>query len=216
MPLTLDRPAELPVRKRHKVLAATLDRVMRYERRAAEPEKKRKAAFQLDAKQKKLIPVVAQLQENARPEVYAAFYVGLELAIAVTTTRLESSGRNIYGADPASSWMNDGPFEELWEHPVTKENFAWFWPHVVAGATSNGVGQKQLTSESLIAAANARGGAWLPEHNCAEGDVFFKELIAEAGSIWEAFYHYNGSGPAAERYANDAVAVVGEMRERGL
>lgn len=150
------------------------------------------------------------------PEVFAADYVGLETAVACTTTQLESGGRNIYGADPASSWMNRGPFGTLWERPVTPGNFKWFWSEVEKGAVSNGVGAKQLTSASLIAAANRRGGAWIPEHNCAEGDEFFLELIHETGSLWAAFYHYNGSGAAADAYANNALAIVGDWRERGV
>lgn len=152
---------------------------------------------------------------NAWPEVFAAAYTGLELAVACTTTQLESSGRNIYGADPASAWMNDGPYGRLWENQVTHQNYLWFGARVDAGMTSNGVGAKQLTSRYLQRAADARGGCWVPEHNCAQGDAFFLALLAQSpGSLWTAAYHYNGSGSAAVAYANLFMAVCDEWRAR--
>lgn len=166
--------------------------------------------------QRKQATVVARYLDpaTAEAEVFSAHYIGLDLAIACTTSELESGGRNIYGADPASSWMNDGPFGDLWEHEVTKANYEWFVAEVKAGHTSNGVGPKQLTSLSLLEAADARGGAWNAQHNCAEGDRFFLELLHQAGSTWAAFRDYNGSGPAADVYANRAVALVNDWHAR--
>jgi hypothetical protein len=179
-------------------------------------ESARKARFVLSKAQQKQVPIVAQFQQNAEAEVYAAYYVGLELAVACATTNMESKGLNIYGADPASSWMNNGPYGELWEHGVTEQSYKWFGARVDQGYTSNGVGQKQLTARSLQVAADARGGCWVPEHCCAEGDVFFLELIRQSGSIWRAFYSYNGSGPAAVNYANEAVGLVAGFRAKGV
>lgn len=166
--------------------------------------------------QAKQVAVVGRYLDPATAwaEVFSAEYVGLELAVACTTTELETGGRSVYGADPASSWMNDGPFGTLWEQPVTESNYKWFIGHVKAGAVSNGVGVKQLTSLSLLEAADARGGAWQVQHNCAEGDRFFVELLHQAGSLWAAFRDYNGSGPAADAYANRAVALVETWRAR--
>lgn len=158
--------------------------------------------------------VVSKYLENPFAEVFSAAYTGLELAVACTTSQLESTGRNIYGADPASLWMNTGPYGELWEHPVTKANYAWFIARVHEGHTSDGVGPKQLTSLGLLEAADAHGGAWRPQPNCAEGDRFFLALIREAGSEWAAFRDYNGSGPAAEHYADEAMGVVETWRQR--
>lgn len=171
-------------------------------------------AIKLTASQKRQAAIVARYLQNADAEVYSAHYVGLDLAIACTTTQLETGGRNIYGADPASAWMNDGPHGVLWEHTVTKANYEWFVADVKAGRVSNGVGPKQLTSLSLLEAADARGGAWLPQHNCAEGDRFFLGLLHSEGSTWAAFRSYNGSGPAAEAYADRAVAIVATWRSR--
>ena len=182
------------------------------ERRVVEAA--RKAKFKLTKAQQRLIPIVAQHQLNAQAEVFAAFYVNLELAVACTTTQLESTGRMVYGADPASSWMNDGPFGDLWEHEVTEASYKWFGHEVDLGRVSNGVGLKQLTSRSLQVAADNRGGCWVAEHNAAEGDVLMIELINQTGSIWHAFYSYNGSGAAAVNYANNAEAIVSEWRAR--
>lgn len=164
--------------------------------------------------QKKQAVIVGRYLQNAEAEVFSAHYTGLDLAVACTTTQLESGGRNIYGADPASAWMNDGPFGELWEHDVTRPSYEWFIAEVKAGRTSNGVGQKQLTSLSLLEAADAHGGAWDPQHNCAEGDRFFIELLHQAGSVWAAARDYNGSGPAADAYADRFIVIVNEWHER--
>jgi hypothetical protein len=179
-------------------------------------EATRKVVFKLTKTQEHLIPIVARYQQNADAEVFSAYYVGLELAVACSTTQLESGGRGIYGSDPASSWMNASPWGRLWGEAVTKDNFAWFWECVsVRGYTSNGVHMKQLTSPSLIAAANARGGAWNAQHNAAEGNKFFIELINQSGgSVWTAAYHYNGAGQAAVDYANEFVDIVAQWQER--
>jgi hypothetical protein len=154
--------------------------------------------------------IVSQHQQNAWAEVFSAAYIGLELAVACTTTQLESGGRMVYGSDPGATWM-----EGLWGHQVTKVNYQQiFLPGIKRGEVSNGVGIKQLTSPSLIYAADARGGAWNAQHNCAEGDAFFLALIRQTGSLWMAFYAYNGSGPAAQNYANMAIGIVGEWRQR--
>ena len=169
-----------------------------------------------NATQAKQVAIVGKYLDPATAwaEVFSAGYVGLELAVACATTELETGGRHIYGADPASAWMNSGPFGTLWEQPVTEANYKWFVGRVKGGSVSNGVGVKQLTSLSLLEAADARGGAWNPQHNCAEGDRFFLGLVHQAGSLWAAFRDYNGSGPAAEAYADRAVALVGLWRAR--
>jgi hypothetical protein len=219
MKIDLSKPVELPTEPSSHVNYRTELAVLKYERHPHPLEAVKKARFRFNPKmhERQARVLVANgwmIEDGVMDEIYAAHYVGLDLAVAAATTHVESGGKNIYGGDPASSWMNHGPFGELWEHEVTKENFAWFWredqnPQV----TSNGVGRKQLTSKSLIVAANARGGAWLNEHNAAEGDLYMKELINQSrGSLWTAAYHYNGSGPDAVRYANDYVSLVTDIR----
>jgi hypothetical protein len=216
--LVLDQqPAQLPsdtsaLLCRHRAIQAA----SRYALVHRLTEGARKAAFHLSPSQKALIPVVQRLQnctaEVAQAEVFAAFYTGLDLSVACATTQLESNGQHIYGNDPGTGWMQglDGKL-------VTKDNYLTFVkPGLYRGETLNGVGIKQLTSLGLVQAADARGGAWHVEHNAATGDRFFLELLRQTGSLWQSFYSYNGSGSAAQNYANHAVAVVAQWRANGL
>lgn len=216
--LALDQqPAELPsdtsaLLCRHHALKAA----SRYALAHRLAEGARKATFHLSLSQKALIPVVQRLQnctlEVAQAEVYSAYYTGLDLSVACATTQLESNGQHIYGNDPGTEWM-----QGLDGKPVTKDNYLTFVkPGVYGGKTLNGIGVKQLTSLGLVQAADARGGAWNVQHNCAEGDRFFLELLRQTGSLWQAFMSYNGSGPAAVAYADHAVSVVAQWRANGV
>jgi hypothetical protein len=214
-PAWADDPSKYPTAgESASIVQAAISAASSYGPKRRVVEAARKARFKLSKAEKALIPTVGRYQQNAQPEVFAAYYVNLELAIACTTTALESNGRNIYGADPASAWCNDGPFGILWERDVTRDSYEWFGGMVDRGYTSNGVGPKQLTFRPLQKAADVRGGCWVPEHNCAAGNAFFIELIHQAGSVWGAFYAYNGAGAVAAAYANRAVGMAAVWRER--
>lgn len=73
---------------------------------------------------------------------------------------------------------------------------------VTSNEANPGVGLMQLTDPSVKAAAGNPYDIWL---NGREGAVYFTELLNKYGSVWKALYHYNGSGPAAEEYANDVL-----------
>jgi hypothetical protein len=103
---------------------------------------------------------------------------------------------------------------DLWGKPVTRTNYVGVRRGIDEGRPSNGIGRKQLTSPSLQIAADRRGGCWVDEHNCGEGDAFFLALIHQTGSLWRAFYSYNGAGPAAVDYANRALGLVATWRSR--
>jgi hypothetical protein len=209
-----ERPKTVPTDKREDVLK-------RAEAKLPPPNKPngfallmRQWGFRLNPTARRQVAIVSRYQLHGFEEVFSAYYTGLDLAVACTTTQMESSGQMIYGQDPASAWMNEGPYGRLWEEPVTKANATWAWSRIQQGATSNGFGIKQLTSPALIADAMAHGGVWNPQHNCAAGDRFFLSLIRESGSLWAAFMHYNGSGPAAEQYANNCCQIVNQWRAR--
>src|SRR5665213_1469382 len=150
-PVWVDDPSKYPSEGEHNsIVQAATRAASSYGPKRQIVEATRKAKFRLTKAQLRLIPIVAQQLQNAGAEVFAAFYIRLELAVACAVSTGESSGRNIYGADPASSWMNTNPaFGELWEHDVTEASYRWFGQHVDQGYTSNGVGPKQLTSRSL-------------------------------------------------------------------
>jgi hypothetical protein len=209
-----EKPAKVPTEDREAVLARAYEKLPPIRKPNALTAMFQQWGFRLSAKARSQVAIVSRYQLHAFEEVFAAYYVGLDLATACTTTQMESSGQMIYGQDPGSEWMNQGPYGKLWEEPVTKENATWAYNLIRQGHTSNGFGIKQLTSPNLIADAMAHGGAWNAEHNCAAGDRFFLSLINESGSLWAAFMHYNGSGPAAQAYADRCVGLVNIWRAR--
>lgn len=128
--------------------------------------------------------------------------IGGTLSVSCASLQMESwGGLNIWGADPGGDAL---PFN-LYNKPVTKFEYASIYrPRVRAGLTPNGCGPSQLTSVGLQEAADRRGGCWIPLYNEAVGFLFMKQLIAEFHSVQLGFQHYNGSGPAAERYGLEA------------
>jgi soluble lytic murein transglycosylase-like protein len=61
--------------------------------------------------------------------------------------------------------------------------------------------------------ADAAGGCWQPEHNLAVGAHFLAGLIVtHGGNLLAAMTAYNGSGPSADRYGAQAVALIDHYR----
>jgi hypothetical protein len=130
--------------------------------------------------------------------VTRAQQVGLALAAAMAMLTLESSkGHNEFGHD----W--DFQYAGM---DVTEERYRALRAAIEAGHPSNGVGPCQLTSVSLLDAADNLGGAWKVEHNMRVGFNFLKDLINEYG-LQGGFSHYNGTGPAAEEYGQRAIVL---------
>ena len=110
-----------------------------------------------------------------------------------------AGGNNIWGGEGTAC-----P-KEWWEHPVTEAQYKTYKVNLSHGMTPNGCGPTQLTDPSLQADADALGGCWEPEANMRVGFHFLWQKIQAAGSEWAGFRDYNGSGPAAEAYADKAV-----------
>jgi hypothetical protein len=133
---------------------------------------------------------------------------GLELAAAATLLQKESGGgKNIYGHDAVDTggfYVKGGP--------VTKANFTDYKKHrKQLGA--QGVGPTQLTLPAFQDRADARGGCWDWKVNALVGFEILAGLVTAHG-VHDGFRAYNGSGPAAERYADDAVVKLSAWRQR--
>ena len=75
-----------------------------------------------------------------------------------------------------------------------------------------GIGLMQLTSDEAQAMA---GNPYDLVRNAYGGGKFFAELLNEVkGDIHEALRRYNGSGPAAEAYADEVMARIESKRAR--
>lgn len=132
----------------------------------------------------------------------------LDLAAAAAMLEKESGGgRNVWGSDGVSTggyYMKGAT--------VTRADYERWKPHR-ARLGSQGVGPCQLTYPPLQDQADAIGGCWEWRCNVRIG---FRHLAAlqRAYGVREGFRRYNGSGPAAERYAGDAMAKLAKWRLR--
>lgn len=140
--------------------------------------------------------------------VELAALAGLELAAAATLLEKESGGgNNIYGHDAVSTggfYVKGGP--------VTKSNYLKYKEHR-AQLGAQGVGPTQLTFPGFQDRADARGGCHDWRVNTSVGFEILSGGITAHG-VRSGFRAYNGSGPAAEKYATDAMAKLQVWRSR--
>jgi hypothetical protein len=139
-----------------------------------------------------------------RTTVEEAVRVGLPLSYAAAFLEKESSGKdargqagfglNLFGHDPVANPVKGGF--------VTAARYAEYLRHRRAGKGMQGVGPTQLTWFGLQDAADRLGGCWQPRFNMRVGFAQAKLLIKQFGRD-EGVARYNGSGAAAERYAQD-------------
>jgi hypothetical protein len=145
--------------------------------------------------------------------VEAAQLEGIDLAVAATVIQKESGGRNVWGSDGVST---GGTY--IKGTVVTQASYLAYRTAVQAGRIGRqGVGPAQCTSAGYQNSADSLGGCWLPIPNMRSGFRGIQALIRRYG-VRGGFVHYNGSGPAAEAYANDAMAkyAVWQQRLQGI
>lgn len=116
----------------------------------------------------------------------------------VLLTKESSGGTNVYGHDAVKC---DGTPRG---GPVTEENYLLYKANrSTCGA--QGVGPVQLTWPGFQDRADTLGGCWRPAVNIRVGLDIFSGYM-RAGGMRTAYRRYNGSGAAAERYADDAMS----------
>jgi len=138
------------------------------------------------------------------PEVIElAAAAGLDLAAAAVVLLKESGGgNNVWGHDHVVIAPNTYAPGAI----VTKPAYLAYKQAVLAGrAGRQGCGPLQLTWSGYQSQADAAGGCWLWEANVTVGFAALAAHIRNSG-MRGGFRDYNGSGPAAEAYADDAVA----------
>jgi len=146
---------------------------------------------------------------NTDAIVQAARLEGMELAAAATMISKESSGRMVWGSDPVST---GGVYTK--GGLVTRENYLAYRALANAGKVGRqGVGMAQLTSKGFQDSGDALGGCWDPVANARAGFRGMQRLIAAYGTR-DGARRYNGSGPAAERYAADFMARYATWKQR--
>lgn len=140
---------------------------------------------------------------RAAEVVELAAAAGLDLAAAAVVLLKESGGgNNVWGSDHvviAPGTYTPGAV-------VTKPSYLAYKQAVLAGrAGRQGVGPMQLTWGGYQDQADALGGCWDWRSNVTVGFRALAGLIENNG-LRSGFRHWNGAGPAAEKYADDAVA----------
>jgi hypothetical protein len=146
--------------------------------------------------------------QRAAEVVELAAAAGLELAAAATLLEKESSGGdNVWGHDDVDDGGN-----YVKGDPVTKEAYKKY-KHDRKRLGAQGVGPTQLTSPGFQDMADERGGCFDWRVNCLVGFEILAGHIRAKG-IHDGFRAYNGSGPRAERYADDAMSKLGVWRSR--
>jgi hypothetical protein len=135
----------------------------------------------------------------------------LDLAAAATMLQKETGGgRNVWGSDAvvvAAGTYAKGAV-------VTQAAYLAYRTAVRAGrAGRQGCGPAQLTYGGYQDQADQLGGCWDWRANVTVGFRALAGLI-RAGGTRTGFRSYNGSGPMAERYADDAMIKYNAWRAR--
>ena len=109
-----------------------------------------------------------------------------------------SGGRNVFGCD----WQRTGDKPPYCGQPVTLTRYVLLRKH----GKQNGVGPCQLTLFVFCDRADKIGGVHLPFPNMVTGFRILKENANREGTLREGARAYNGSGQAAEEYADRFIA----------
>ena len=154
------------------------------------------------------IVLVARMREagirNPIWTLQAARKTGLPVPLACALLDQETGGgRNVWGHDPTI--YIGGPTGD--NRTVTQADYlAYKKKRGVNGQGGmQGVGPCQLTYYSYQDKADTLGGCWTPLANLTVGFELAATLIRRNG-IHPGVAAYNGSGPAAEHYADSVLA----------
>lgn len=147
---------------------------------------------------------------NAAQVISIAGAAKLEVACAAVLLSKESGGgRNIFGHDA----VPDGG-QYVKGGDVTQASYGKYIAWRKAGTgRSQGVGPCQITYYSIQDQADARGGCWRWDVNCAVGFDLLATQIRSKG-VQDGFRAYNGAGAAAEAYGRDAMARLASWRSK--
>jgi len=135
--------------------------------------------------------------------ILEARQTGIPISLAFAVIEQESDFRNVFGHDPT---IHAGAGK------VTKRKYLAY--KQARGKTRmQGVGPAQLTWWELQDEADRLGGCWVPRHNIAAAFDKLSGLIRQHGER-EGIRRYNGTGPAADRYAKSVLARREKWHDR--
>ncbi len=111
----------------------------------------------------------------------------------------ESNFKNIFGSDPVSNPYKTTSYADPMQ--VTKARYLDY-KRLRPTKGMQGVGLTQLTWWEFQDQADRLGGCWRPSNQLRVGFGLLRSKMQSGGSVWKALKAYNGTGPSAERYAD--------------
>jgi hypothetical protein len=121
----------------------------------------------------------------------------LRFALAMLEKETGIPQRNVFGCD-------HGPGQAFCHENVTATRVA----ALRRSRLANGVGWTQITFPPFVEEADRLGGAHKPRFQMRVGFKVLKENIDREGSAQQGFRAYNGTGPTAEKYGRQAIAIA--------
>jgi hypothetical protein len=133
----------------------------------------------------------------ARRIIEEARREGVQLSLAFAVCEQETGFRNVFGHDAVRNPVKSPPNGSL---RVTRRRYRRYLAFRRQGLGMQGVGPMQLTWYAIQDLADREGGCWRPRPNIRVG---LRQLAANIRAHGEraGIKAYNGTGPAADRYA---------------
>jgi soluble lytic murein transglycosylase-like protein len=130
--------------------------------------------------------------------VVEANRAGIPVSLLCAFLEQESGFQNVFGHDAVRNPIKGGP--------VTKARYLAYRRYRPT-LGMQGVGPGQLTWYAFQDQADALGGCWIPKHNIRVSAGLIRGLLrAHPGNEHAAIARYNGTGPAADAYADSVLA----------
>jgi soluble lytic murein transglycosylase-like protein len=150
-------------------------------------------------------------QADRRPEqprvVLEARRAKVPVSLLCAFLTQESGFKNVFGHDAVRNPIKGGP--------VTKARYLAYKRYRDQGLGMQGVGPGQLTWVGFQDQADKLGGCWKPKHNIRVAAGLIGSLLrAHPGNEHAAIARYNGTGPAAEHYADSVLRLQKVWHER--
>jgi hypothetical protein len=122
---------------------------------------------------------------------------GIPISLGCAFLTQESNFANVFGHDAVRNPVKGGR--------VTRYRYKEYLRFRNMGWGNQGVGPCQLTSPGFQDAADRLGGCHIPKYNIRVGFDFVAKLLRTHENEHRAIAAYNGSGAAAERYADSVL-----------
>ena len=142
-------------------------------------------------------------EDDAKALVEEAKSENVDVALAAALCQQESGFKNIFGCDFGAgvAFCHEGVTE-----PRAKQ--------LRAGGRPNGIGWTQLTSFSLVDAANQEGGSWIVRNQLRIGFRYLAELMGDLGERTGIGAYNGGPGNPQLGYADDVLGLKGVWAQR--